>query len=101
MGRSSPEKGRGNRRQLQIDTTENRRKTVISQILQSGSFALLRTAVGQALIREGKVTEGMASLKAAIAHYEAIGGKTRAPILKAFLAEAMALTGDLDNALKV
>jgi hypothetical protein len=56
---------------------------------------------GQALIREGKVAEGMASLKAAIAHYEAIGGKARAPILKAFLAEAMALTGDLDNALQL
>jgi predicted ATPase len=54
---------------------------------------------GQALIREGKVAEGMVSLKAAVTCYEAIGGKARAPILKAFLAEAMALTGDLDNAL--
>jgi predicted ATPase len=56
---------------------------------------------GQALIREGKLDEGMASLNAAIAKYEAIGGKTRAPILKAFLAEGMALTGDLDSALQV
>src|SRR3954452_4227855 len=45
MGRPSPEKGRGNRRQLQIDTTENRRKAVIGQRLRSSSFALLRTAV--------------------------------------------------------
>src|SRR3954451_19170433 len=45
MGRPSPEKGRGNRRQLQIDTTENRRKAIIGQRLRSSSFALLRTAV--------------------------------------------------------
>src|SRR5208282_2687606 len=45
MGRPSPEKGRGNRHQLQIDTTRNRRKAIIGQTLQSGSFALLRTAV--------------------------------------------------------
>ena len=31
--------------------------------------------------------------------WEASGGKVRSPTLKAFLAEAMALTGDLDNAL--
>src|SRR3954454_4525352 len=49
MGRPSPEKGRGNRRQLQIDTTENRRKAVIGQRLRSSSFALLRTAVIRAI----------------------------------------------------
>ena len=48
MGGSSPEKGRGNRRQLQIDTTQNRRKTLIGQTLQCSSFALLRTAVRSA-----------------------------------------------------
>ena len=56
-------------------------------------------AYGQALIREGKPAEGIAPLKAGIAVWEASGGKVRSPTLKAFLAEAMALTGDLDNAL--
>src|SRR3984957_3323038 len=46
MGDPSSEKGRGNRRHLQIDTTQNRLKTIIGQILQRGSFALLRTGVG-------------------------------------------------------
>ena len=54
-----------------------------------------------ALIREGKPAEGIAPLKAGIAVWEASGGKVRIPILKAFLAEAMALTGDLDNALQL
>jgi tetratricopeptide (TPR) repeat protein len=54
---------------------------------------------GQALIRSGKPAAGIAPLKAGIALWEATGGKARTPTLKAFLAEAMALTGDLDNAL--
>ena len=54
---------------------------------------------GQALIRKGKPAEGIAPLKAGIAFWEASGGKSRIPTMKAFLAEAMALTGDLDNAL--
>jgi class 3 adenylate cyclase/predicted ATPase len=54
---------------------------------------------GQAFIREGKPAEGIASFKAGIAAWEASGGKVRMPIQKAFLAEAMALTGDVDNAL--
>ena len=54
---------------------------------------------GLALIREGKPAEGIAPLKAGIAVWEASGGKVRSPTWKAFLAEAMALTGDLDNAL--
>jgi predicted ATPase len=53
---------------------------------------------GLALIREGKVAEGIAPLKAGIAAWEASGGRSRGPTFKAFLAEAMALTGDLDNA---
>ena len=56
---------------------------------------------GQALIREGKPAEGIAPLKAGIAFWEASGGKVRSPTMKAFLAEAMALTGDLDNALQL
>jgi tetratricopeptide (TPR) repeat protein len=58
-------------------------------------------AFGLALIREGKVVEGMASVKAGLAVWEASGGKLRSPTLKAFLAKAMALTGDLDNALQL
>ena len=56
---------------------------------------------GQALIREGKVGEGIFPLKAAIAFWEASGGENRLPHLRALLAEAMALTGDLDNALQL
>jgi class 3 adenylate cyclase/tetratricopeptide (TPR) repeat protein len=54
-----------------------------------------------ALTREGKVAEGIAPLKAGIAAWEASGGKVRMPIAKAFLAEGMALTGDLDSALQL
>ena len=61
-----------------------------------GKFA--RCSYGQALIREGRVVEGSAALKAGIA-FPAGGGKLRHPIWNAFLAEGMALTGDLDNAL--
>ena len=58
-------------------------------------------AYGLALIREGKFAEAIAPLKAGIAVWEAAGGKARSPTMKAFLAEAMALTGDLDNALRL
>ena len=65
-------------------------------------WALLApVAYGLALIREGKPAEGIAPLKASIALWEASGGKVRSPTMKAFLAEAMALTGDLDNALQL
>src|SRR5664279_29685 len=57
MGRPSPEKGRGNRRQLQIDTTENRRKTVTGQRLRSSSFALLRTAVVEHMVASDRIPE--------------------------------------------
>src|SRR6202020_2004753 len=56
---------------------------------------------GLAFIREGKVAEAIAPLKAGIAVWEANGGKVRSPTMSAFLAEAMALTGDLDNALQL
>jgi hypothetical protein len=52
-----------------------------------------------ALLREGKSAEAIAGLKANIAVYETTGGKVGSPTMKAFLAEAMALTGDLDDAL--
>jgi predicted ATPase len=54
---------------------------------------------GLAFIREGKAAEGVIPLSAGLSFWEASGGKVRMPILKGFLAEAMALTGDLDNAL--
>jgi predicted ATPase len=56
---------------------------------------------GLALIREGKPTGAIAPLTAGIAFWEASGGKGRNPSTKAFLAEALALTGDLDDALKL
>jgi predicted ATPase len=56
---------------------------------------------GLALIREGKPAQGIAPLKAGIAAWEASGGKMRCPTWKALLAEAMALTDDLDDALNL
>jgi class 3 adenylate cyclase/tetratricopeptide (TPR) repeat protein len=53
-----------------------------------------------ALIREGKVAQGIAPLKAGISG-EACGVVSRNPTPKAYLAEGMALTGDLDNALQL
>jgi class 3 adenylate cyclase/tetratricopeptide (TPR) repeat protein len=54
---------------------------------------------GQALIREGKVAEGIIRLKAGMAVWEASGGKLRVPTLKALLAEGMAQIGDVAHAL--
>jgi hypothetical protein len=45
MGGPSPEKGRANRHQLQIDTTKNRQKTVIYQMPILSFLAVNRTAV--------------------------------------------------------
>ncbi len=56
---------------------------------------------GQALIREGKVAEAVATLKAGIASWEASGGRVRSPTTNVLLAEAIALTGDLDDALRL
>ena len=54
---------------------------------------------GLALIREGKPAEGIAPLKAAIAFWKSAGGKANGPTLNGLLAEGMALTGDIENAL--
>ena len=54
---------------------------------------------GQALLQGGKSAEAIAPLKAGIAAWEETGGKNCLPTKKALLAEALALTGDLDNAL--
>ncbi len=56
-------------------------------------------AYGEALIRNGKFAEGIVQLKAGIEVWESSGGKLRSPTAKALLAKAMALAGDLDNAL--
>ncbi|MFL5252790.1 MAG: hypothetical protein ACJ8AI_07830, partial [Rhodopila sp.] len=53
---------------------------------------------GLALIREGKLAEGIVLRKAGIAIWETSGAVTH-PSHRTCLAEAMALTGDLDNAL--
>jgi tetratricopeptide (TPR) repeat protein len=52
-----------------------------------------------ALIREGKPAEAIAPLKTVIATWEATGTRGTVPATTAHLAEAMALTGELDNAL--
>jgi hypothetical protein len=56
---------------------------------------------GQALVREGKPTEGIGPLKTNLTAWEATGGKGAGPTLRAFLAEAMALSGELDHALRL
>jgi predicted ATPase len=56
-------------------------------------------AFSQAFIRGGKPAEAIAPLKTCLAVWEATGGKVRNPSLYALLAEAVALTGDLDEAL--
>ena len=64
-------------------------------------WAMLAPLVrGTALIREGKIAEGITSVKAAAAFWEAAGGKGRTPTaLTCCLAESVVLVGDLDNAL--
>jgi class 3 adenylate cyclase/tetratricopeptide (TPR) repeat protein len=54
---------------------------------------------GRSLIQRGKPAEGIPPLKAGLAVWEATGGKLRVPVTKGFIAEAMALTGDIDSAL--
>jgi hypothetical protein len=56
---------------------------------------------GLALIREGKVAEGISRLKEGIAVWDASGGKVGVPTMNAFLTEAMELSGDLDDALRL
>lgn len=54
---------------------------------------------GTALIHKRKFAEGVASLKAGLAVWEASGGRTGLPYWKAVLAEGIAELGDLDGAL--
>jgi hypothetical protein len=55
MGDPSPEKGQGNRHRLQADTTQNRRKVVVYQTFNLGSFRKLRTPVMQVLYSNFRV----------------------------------------------
>jgi class 3 adenylate cyclase/tetratricopeptide (TPR) repeat protein len=59
------------------------------------------TRLGRALILEGKVAEGIAQSKAAGAVWEASGGKVGNPYGSSVLAEAMAMLGDIDDALQL
>jgi predicted ATPase len=56
---------------------------------------------GIALIREGRAAQGVSSLKAGLAIWDASGGKIWSPYAKSVLAEGMALTGELDDALQL
>jgi len=56
---------------------------------------------GQALIQSGKSAEGIPSLKAGLTVWDTAGGKVRSPTTNMFLAEGTALTGDLDDALRL
>ena len=62
---------------------------------------LAPVSYGLALIREGKVAEGIARLKAGIAFWDPSGSSFRSPAMTALLAEARALTGNLGNALQL
>ena len=59
---------------------------------------LASRSFGLELVREGKPAEAISPLRVWVAAWEASGGKVRIPAMNALLAEAMALTGDLDNA---
>jgi predicted ATPase len=56
---------------------------------------------GLALIREGKLVAGIALMRASMPEWEDSGGKVGNPTYRGFRAEAMALAGDLDNALEL
>jgi hypothetical protein len=62
---------------------------------------MARVGYGLALLREDKFTEGTAALKAGTAAWGAAGGNGSGSSLGALMAEALALTGDLGNALQV
>src|SRR5204863_7471153 len=54
-----------------------------------------------ALIRDSRAREGTPPQKAGLAIWDAAGGKIWSPYAKSVLAEGMALTGELDNALQL
>jgi predicted ATPase len=56
---------------------------------------------GIALIRDGRADEGIPRMKAGLGIWDASGGKIWSPYAKSILAEGMALTGELDDALQL
>jgi hypothetical protein len=62
---------------------------------------IARFAAGVALIRDGKAAEGVVPLAAGLKFWDAAGGKSHGPYLKAVLAEGKALLGDLDGGLEL
>jgi len=56
---------------------------------------------GIALIREGRANEGIPRMRAGLGIWDASGGKIWSPYAKSVLAEGMALTGELDDALQL
>jgi predicted ATPase len=56
---------------------------------------------GIARLRSGLFSGAIAALRPAIENWNALGGHTRIPYLKSTLAEALALQGDLDAALRL
>jgi predicted ATPase len=65
----------------------------------SGYLAPSRNGI--ALLREGKIADGIMQLKAGLAVWDDSGGKIRSPYLKSVLAGAMASIGEADDALKL
>jgi predicted ATPase len=65
----------------------------------SGYLALSRSGI--ALLHEGKTADGIAQLKAGLKVWDESGGKVRSPYLKSVLAEAMAMVGQIDDALRL
>ena len=55
---------------------------------------------GLARLRSGQLPEAISSLRQGIENWNKLGGHTRVPYLKSALAEALALQGDLDAALR-
>ena len=56
---------------------------------------------GIALVRAGKTAKGIAPPEESLKIWDASGAKVLSPYYKAVLAEAMALTGEVDNALQL
>jgi predicted ATPase len=60
---------------------------------------MVRNFGGIALIRKGRLAEGIASVKAGLATW--VSGSAHVPYIKSILAEGMAQLGDLEGALRV
>jgi tetratricopeptide (TPR) repeat protein len=58
-------------------------------------------AEGLAWLRSGRLSESVSSLRRGIENWNRLGGHIRIPYMKAALAEALALQGDLDAALRM